>query len=95
MLDDETACKVAQTAPEFADDYQSEKLGRPACNPFTTDMRVRSLPCVIEWASSQEAVADGYRIVEVPDSVPVESLVLRDYDGVEMILERGHFWPEW
>lgn len=114
------ARRVAEASPELTDEHESERLGVPVCHPYSSDLRVRSHPVVIEWAEgrlpdstdggdatdktmpkswtlvgrdTRERLA-SIEVVNVPDSVALSECLVVNYDGIETVVEMGHFWPD-
>lgn len=102
-LPDEVAHRVAVDLPELIDENESRRAGMDVCRPCSDDLRVRSHPAVIEWAEDPDGERpidwltgkhdDSVKVVEVPDSVDLGNCVIFSYDGIEAVVEQGHFWP--
>lgn len=102
-LPEEIACEVARLTPELADEYASGRHHAPICQIDSYDLRVRSHPAVVAWAenSNHEPVSawrpsemgNPIEVIDIPDSVDLSECVIFDYDGIETVVERGHFWP--
>ena len=86
----DVALEIGEDLPEFADPFHKEHTGQLCVNIYSNNAKIRSHPALIKWAQNEY----NYAIVTIPDDVNIEDVVILDYDGLEIAVERGHFWPD-